>query len=327
MPWRASRASSGVSGVAFGRGLVSAGNPAEAVGVTLRGVDPGARGTVGAERLAASGELEAGELAGTVLGAELARSLGVVEGDVVRLTALGFGERRPRFRYASLRVTGTFATGVADYDGTWMVVERDLVLRLTGTGSGNILYEFSIDDPDRASEVARAAETALGGDFLVTDWRYLNRELFAALRLQKLGLFIVLGLIVLVSTFNVASALMVLVRERMRDIGTLAAMGLSRRGLGGAFLASGVLLGGAGTLLGVVFGALVCWTLTTFELIRFPPEVAAVYFIDAVPFRVDWPDVLANRRLRPPAYPRRLPCAGVACRSDRAGGGHSDRVG
>ena len=133
----------------------------------------------------------------------------------------------------------------------------------------------------------------LAPEFLVTDWRQLNRELFTALQLQQEALFVVLGLIVLVSTFNVASTLVVLVRERMRDIGLLGALGLPPGGLRRIFLLYGGFLGGLGTLLGVAFGAAVCWLLTTFELIRFDPEVAAIYFIRSVPFRVEPRDLLA----------------------------------
>ncbi len=121
----------------------------------------------------------------------------------------------------------------------------------------------------------------------------LNRELFAALRLQQLLLFFLLGLIVLVSTFNVASTLMVLVRERLRDVGVLAALGLSRRQLAAVFVAYGGALGLVGTLLGVGCGSVLRWLCDRFELIRFDPEVAAIYFISAVPFRVQAGDLLA----------------------------------
>jgi lipoprotein-releasing system permease protein len=111
--------------------------------------------------------------------------------------------------------------------------------------------------------------------------------------LQQIALFLVLGLIVLVSTFNVASTLVVLVRERMRDIGLLGALGLAPGSLRLIFLLYGGFLGGLGTLLGVAFGWGVSWVLTTFELIRFDSEVAAIYFIRSVPFRVEPEDLLA----------------------------------
>jgi lipoprotein-releasing system permease protein len=128
---------------------------------------------------------------------------------------------------------------------------------------------------------------------VVTDWRELNKELFTALRLQQIALFMVLGLIVLVSTFNVASTLVVLVRERMRDIGLLGALGLPPAGVRMIFLLYGGFLGSLGTLLGVTFGAGISWVLTEFELISFDSDVAAIYFISSVPFRVQGEDLLA----------------------------------
>jgi lipoprotein-releasing system permease protein len=96
-----------------------------------------------------------------------------------------------------------------------------------------------------------------------------------------------------VSTFNVASSLVVLVRERMRDIGVLSAIGLVPRQIQAVFLFFGVTLGLLGTTLGVVLGATVSWVLSRFEVIRFGPEVAAIYFLSSVPFRVELLDVLA----------------------------------
>ncbi|HEX2254644.1 MAG TPA: FtsX-like permease family protein, partial [Thermoanaerobaculia bacterium] len=144
-----------------------------------------------------------------------------------------------------------------------------------------------------AARVRAAAAAVLGESWFVSDWRDLNRDLFSALRLQQMALFLVLGLIVLVSTFNVASTLVVLVRERMRDIGVLVAMGFEPRRLTAIFLLYGAALGLVGTALGVTLGWGAAWTLTTFELIRFDAEVASIYFISSVPFRVEPADVAA----------------------------------
>ena len=163
------------------------------------------------------------------------------------------------------------------------------------------LLEFTVADPQEAPRIAEAvARASSAPDFVVTDWRQLNRELFTALQLQQIALFLVLGLIVLVSTFNVASTLVVLVRERMRDIGVLAALGLPpgqpARCLPRSTAASS---GAVGTLLGVAARLpAISWVLTTFELIRFDPEVAAIYFISSVPFRVEPRDLAGDRRLR-----------------------------
>jgi lipoprotein-releasing system permease protein len=174
-----------------------------------------------------------------------------------------------------------------------VVLERALVERLAGGSGGSSLFEIAVTDPSQAPRIAARVEKVLGADYLVTDWQRLNRELFSALRLQQLLLFFLLGLIVLVSTFNVASTLMVLVRERLRDVGVLAALGMSRRRLAYAFLAYGGALGLVGTAIGVGLGSAVAWVLDRFQLIRFDPEVAAIYFVSAVPFRVEARDVLA----------------------------------
>jgi lipoprotein-releasing system permease protein len=162
-----------------------------------------------------------------------------------------------------------------------------------GSAGTSGIFEVAVADAARAPRIAERVRQALGDDFLVTDWRHLNRELFTALELQQLALFCVLGLIVLVSTFNVASTLVVLVRERMRELGVLSALGLPPRGHQAVFLTYAVLLGALGTAVGVALGAGVAWVFTEFELIRFDPEMAAIYFVSSVPFRVRVADVAA----------------------------------
>ncbi|HEX2252222.1 MAG TPA: ABC transporter permease [Thermoanaerobaculia bacterium] len=134
-----------VGRVAYGEGTVSVPERSDAATeVTLRGVDAGGgQLTASAEQLAADAE----GVPGAVLGAELARRLAVEEGDRLRLVALGFADGRPRFRYQTLRVAGTFATGFAEFDGSWVVVDRELVVRLSGdTGLLSGLYEFTLAD-------------------------------------------------------------------------------------------------------------------------------------------------------------------------------------
>jgi lipoprotein-releasing system permease protein len=277
-----------VAQVAYGHGTLTSQEQPDGEAVTLRGVS-------GPDPLAGpSPRLEPGAdgVPGAVLGAELARRLEVEEGDLLRLVALGFSEGQARFRYQSVRVTGTYRTGFAEFDRNWMVLSRDLVVRLVGS-AGSSLYEIAVEDPQEAPRLAGEVERIIGEDYLVTDWQRLNHELFSALRLQQLLLFFLLGLIVLVSTFNVASTLMVLVRERLRDVGVLAALGMSRRRLAMVFLAYGGSLGLVGTLLGVGLGTGLAWTLDAFELIRFDPEVAEIYFLSSVPFRSKPEDLVA----------------------------------
>ena len=276
--------------VAYGQGSLASSGRSQGLEVVLRGVDAG-----GGQLAATARELRTGVdgLPGAVLGKDLAEKLAAKPGDILRLVALGFKDGRPKFSFQSLRVSSTFSTGFAEFDRSWVLLERGLVERLMGGQASVDLLEFTVADAEEAPRISAAATKVLEPDFIVTDWRQLNRELFTALKIQQIALFLVLGLIVLVSTFNVASTLVVLVRERMRDIGLLGAVGLPPEELRSVFLIYGGFLGGLGTLLGVAAGWGICWVLTTFELVRFDSDVASIYFISSVPFRVEPLDLLA----------------------------------
>ncbi|HVG09017.1 MAG TPA: ABC transporter permease [Thermoanaerobaculia bacterium] len=275
--------------VAYGQGSLSSGESPQGIEVILRGVDAG-----GGQLAADARQLATVDgIPGAVLGKDLAERLKARPGDMLRLVALGFQDGRPRFHYQSLKVSGTFSTGFAEFDRSWVLLDRARVEQLMGGEASVDLLEFTVSEPNDAPRIAEAASQLLEPDFVVTDWRQLNRELFTALKLQQVALFLVLGLIVLVSTFNVSSTLVVLVRERMRDIGLLGALGLRPGSLRLIFLLYAGFLGTLGTLLGVAIGWGTSWVLTRFELIRFDSEVAAIYFIRSVPFRVELDDLLA----------------------------------
>jgi len=275
-----------VEPVAFLEGVVVAGG--REAEVTVR-ASSGGGGLWSAppERLAA----EADGAWGAVLGGELAERLGVAPGETVRLTLLAFGDAGPRFVFRSLRVRGTFDSGFSEFDRHWLVVGEGAVQGAARQSAR--AWEVRLDDAARAPEIAEALRGRLGPEFLVLDWRELNRDLFAALELQRLALFLLLGLIVVVATFNVASTLVVLVRERRRDFGVLAAMGLAPRRLLATFVAAGALLGAAGAAGGLALAAALSWLATRFELLRFGPEMAEVYFLRAVPLRLSGGDAAA----------------------------------
>ena len=280
--------------VAYGEGSLSSPALPEGVSVVLRGVDPDTDPTVLAAGGAASlaGEVAGGGIPGVLAGKELQRQLELEPGDVLRLVVLELGGRRPRFRYRSVRFAGTFATGFAEFDARWVILDRRVLERARGE-SGLDVVELELADPRDSEAVAERLKEILGDDWVVQQWQKLNQPLFAALKLQEGLLFLVLGLIVFVSTFNVASTLMILVRERLRDVGVLAALGLTPRKLWWIFAFYGLSLGALGTLTGVLLGSGAAWVVTEFELVSFGPEVAAVYFIESVPFRVEAADVAA----------------------------------
>lgn len=283
--------------VTYGQGALSSRNHPDAVAVSLRGVDWDADGKLqglgSLQPLGDPGEAAEEGVSEVVLGSELAELLAIEPGEVLRLMLLGVRGDRPRFAFTSARPVGTFRSGFSEFDRKLVVMERSRLEELAGSGVGESVHEIIVSDLDRTVDVAARADEVLGPDYLVVDWRELNRELFTALRIQQMALFLVLGLIVVVSTFNVASNLVVLVRERMRDVGVLAALGLGPRSLRNLFLLYGGGLAVAGLSAGVGLGWLVSWALTRFELIKFEEELAAIYFVSSIPFRVRPTDVLA----------------------------------
>ena len=285
----------GVRRVSYAQGSISPPSGAGAVEVSIRGSDtledPGGLGHI--EWLEAAGQ-DRGEGAALVVGEDLAELLPRPLGGPLRLMVLGVDSGgRPRFRYRTVRAVGTFSSGLSEFDRKLVLMERAPLEALSRAEVGEALFEVLLERPRETARVAERLRETLGSDYLVTDWRELNRELFTALELQQVALFLVLGLIVAVSTFNVASSLVVLVRERMRDIGVLAALGLSARQLRRLFLLYGGGLAGLGTLAGIALGWGVSWLLTRYELIRFDPELAEIYFLSSVPLRVRPLDVLA----------------------------------
>ncbi len=261
----------------------------EGTSVALRGVesdDPVV--------LRSGGDLHRDEagVAGVVLGAELAANLDAKRGDILRLVVLDMSERRPRFRYRSIRVTGTFTIGFAEFDAHWILIDREVLSKARG-GSRLEMVEFQLGEGQDGVDVAAEIEEVLGEDWVVDRGQRLNQEVFAALELQEVMLFFVLGLIVLVSTFNIASTLVILVREKRRDVAVLSSLGLRPGGIWWVFATYGLFLGTLGILLGMAIGGSVALLITEFELVRFPPELAEIYFIDAVPFRLEIPDLVA----------------------------------
>ena len=280
-----------VAKVLYGQGSLQSADDSVSLDVVIRGVDPQsdelASGFGGTEEQL--GEDENG-VPGVLLGKDLARGLNAQVGDVMKLVAVSLEQDGPRFRYHRVRMSGQFATGYAEFDKSYLVLSSKVAGSLANP---LVIYEVGVDDMDRIAEVRDQAEAMLGDNYMVSDWLSQNPNLFQALRFQKLLLFLVLGLIVVVSAFNVVATLIVLVRERMRDVGVLKALGLGPRPLQLVFVACGVLLGLLGTTMGIAIGSVVAWVLTTFRLIRFGSDVASIYFIDYVPFQVQVIDLIA----------------------------------
>jgi lipoprotein-releasing system permease protein len=290
----------GVAPVIYQQGLASSERTPDGADAVLKGVDPAAERAVSqldaylpdAEKALA--RASAGSLPGLALGVELARKLDVRVGDPVALSVpdrSGAGRFAPRT--ARFRVARIFKTNFAEYDTEWIFLDRETLRGLCGMEAPADVIEIKLDTIRETEAAARAIEKAAGPGFSVTDWRRMNSGLFSALAIQQTALFLVIGLIVAVSTFNIVSTLVMTVQEKKRDIGVLSALGAEPRFFSRVFLMLGALLGGGGVAAGIVFGWLICRVATVFRLLSFPPGVAEIYFVSFIPFLVRAVDLAA----------------------------------
>ena len=255
--------------------------------VMLKGIDPGraAGSPMLAKVVGPRGKFETkdGET-GIAVGKYLAAKLAVKEGDAISVTVPSGNEQGFMPRSATFVVTSVFATGFYEYDARWLFVDLAEAQRLTGVATAANLVEVKLAAGADLDAVVAEIERRTFHRYSVSDWREMNRQLFSMLQLQQLILFIVIGLIVFVSTFNIVSTLIMTVHEKKKEIGILASMGAEPRTVRRIFLWYGTLVGLAGTATGVILGSIVCWIITRFELVSFPPEIAEVYFVSSIPF-------------------------------------------
>ena len=228
---------------------------------------------------------------GIVLGIGLAERLGLIPGEQVTVISLQGGDVTPtgfQPQMRSFEVTGIFETGLYQYDTKFSYVDIDVagdLLRMEGSVTG---VEFNVRDPWRSAEVVERLSDALGINFRLTDWQQQNASLFEALKLEKLAMGIILLLIVLVASFNIVSTLIMVVRDKVREIGILRTMGLRANDITAIFVLQGVAIGLIGTTLGLLGGLGLAWLLDTYEFITLPGDV---YFIDRLPVEIDPVDI------------------------------------
>jgi lipoprotein-releasing system permease protein len=215
-----------------------------------------------------------------VIGGRLAEQVGLGPGDraLVRMPPKAGSWILPAL---SLQVVGTFRLAFAEFDEQWITVPLDDVLHaLPGTGVAGI--EIELEDP-MAVEQAREHLEDVDSRLLFTDWRDMNRTLFAALRWQTLSLFVVLSLVVAVASFQVSSALVVLAIDKRRTTGMLQALGATPARVRRVLVLAGLMLGCVGVAAGLLVGCAASWIMTATRAVRFPPGLARVYMVDSIP--------------------------------------------
>jgi lipoprotein-releasing system permease protein len=212
-----------------------------------------------------SGNVKAGDIrsitpgSGRVaLGSRLAEMLGVYPGSQISLIS---PEGRSTVvgtvpRIVSYTVGAVFEVGVYDYDKAFVIMpmEDAQTLFMMGDQVGSV--EIQTTDPDKVGEILAPLQPLVRGNGVMVDWRQMNSALFEALEIERIAMFIVLSLIVLVAVFNILSSLIMLVRAKTRDIAILRTMGASRSGLMKVFMTVGVTIGSLGIVLGIIIGAI-----------------------------------------------------------------------
>lgn len=190
------------------------------------------------------------------IGSELARNLGATVGS--NLTIINPAGRSTPFgtvpREISYRISAIFEIGVYDFDKAYVVMPMEDAQLLLLTGDQVGMIEIKTTDPDKVGEILRPLGEKVAAQAVVSDWRSMNASLFEALSVERVAMFVILSLIILVASFNIISSLIMLVRAKTRDMAILRTMGAPRDSVMRIFMAIGLSIGIAGTVVGMIFG-------------------------------------------------------------------------
>jgi lipoprotein-releasing system permease protein len=235
-----------------------------------------------------------GQRRGVVLGKLLAARFNKWPGDTISLLSAGNGKMNPVTggfvpRVESFEVTGIVQTGMYEYDNSYAFVALDKAQSLAGLGDGVTGIEVKTTDRWQAASIASRLVGALGWPYRTVDWQEQNHSLFQALKLEKLGMGVILLLIVLVAAFNIVSTLTMVVSDKTKEIGILKAMGMPAKSIRRIFFAQGLVIGVVGTAFGVLLGFGGALALDRYQFIKLDPQV---YFIDHLPVTTQPTDVL-----------------------------------
>jgi lipoprotein-releasing system permease protein len=271
--------------------------PLQSKGAVLKGIDPDAEMAIN-ESLR---HLKAGSLdrlrdprispPGILLGSRLVQDTGMVLNSVIQLVSPQ-GELTPLTVRASsrpFRVSGIFESGFYEIDDNWAFTSIAGAQRALSLGDVINQLELNVDDLSRTAEIAKDVEKAAGPRFTTTTWMEQNRQLLSALTMERIVTIITIGLIELVAALNILITLVMMVMEKYRDIGVLMSMGARRQQIRRVFMLQGVLIGLAGSVIGLAIGYPLCYFANKY---RWVPLNETVYSLSFVPFEARWVDAL-----------------------------------
>lgn len=286
----------------MGQGMLSFGQYAQ--GTLVRGVVPAQEVQV-AElgnkmKFGKLEDLRAGEF-GIVLGIDLARYLGAEVGDKIMLMTPN-GQATPAGmvpRMKQFKLVGVFEMDMKEYDGNLALIHIEDAAKLYRLGDDVSGVRLKLDDPFHSTEVSPLLTSALSGqqNYYISDWVDENPNFFAALKMEKRVMFIIMALVVAVAAFNIVSTLIMAVTDKRADIAIMRTLGASPSSIMQIFVVQGALIGVIGTLAGVVLGVLIAWNIDV--IVPFIEHLFGVQFLDkdvymitAVPSQLLWSDVI-----------------------------------
>ena len=239
------------------------------------------------------------QIGGIVIGKEMARNMGIFLYDTITIilpvcisTPMGMMPRMKKFA-----VVGIFESGFYEYDSTLAYLSLRNCQDFLQMGDSVTGIDIKVDDIYKADSIARRIQSKLGFPFWANNWMQMNKNLFAALKLEKRVMFIILSLIVLVAAFNIISALIMIVMEKSKDIAILKSMGATSRGIMKIFIYQGLIVGVIGTFLGCIAGLSVALNLQKVSLFvekifHFKILPGDVYYLSELPSQVNYGDVI-----------------------------------
>ena len=271
-------------------------NSGNVSGAVLRGVDPkSAARVVSFDKMIKEGSLSSlseaeNGIPSIIIGSELAKQIGASTGSLVtvispegKLTPLGRTPNTKRFK-----VTAIFDSGMYEYDASMVYISLGEAQRFLALGDSVTGLELKVKEVYQSDIIARKIQKSLGYPYWTKDWKLMNRSLFSALKLEKLTMFVILTMIVLVGALNIISTLVMVVMEKTRDVAILRAMGASARSIMSIFMLQGILVGVIGTIAGLSSGLGLCYLLSRYKFINLPSDV---YYISKLPVQVSVSDV------------------------------------
>ena len=220
---------------------------------------------------------------GVIIGKELALNLGLgLNQDMVIISPLG--------KEHHLKVAGIFNSGMYDYDLNLIFIDLATAQNILGLNNQISGIAIKLDNLYLADKVKEELSQVLGFNYNVKTWMEISPNFFAALKLEKLTMFIILTLIILVASFNIISTLIVMVVEKTKDIGVLKTLGMSAGRIRKIFTYQGLIIGALGTSLGTSGAVALCALLKKYQFIRLPKDI---YYIDRLPISIEfWPDIV-----------------------------------